>query len=750
MTFFATRQKTPIIPILLTQAVILAIGLAAAVDIFGGEVRKPPTKPSDSESANQDKKNPPTRNPLREADLTFREIQILSQKRDLGKGRLLKMISSKDAKIRRAAAMALGYIRNPRSLIELGFRIEKENDPEALQEMLFAIGQISATASEQLAAKHPDRVSAYREQIIRRACTPLRNLLSRKDDKIPGGVETRALAIEALGKTGIDNEADYIVPGLKHSSPLVKTHAIRALARTSPKPYFTEIARQIGHSDSDVSIIASWAVTAMLYEDRKLRKNSGQIIKNMLGSGNPWTRFYGYNAARGALLPELASVVVKAARKEKSPVLKIAAAKALAQFTANEDVPVILKNYLTDSNLNVQIEAIYAAGDLGDEFVLQEALGLLKKKETDLEVRAAILKVHARRNGSKALKLVEPYVTENDVNFRIRMAECLGLMGDDESLKLMKFLRTDEDPRVHAAVLRALAIHQIRVDEAYSMAKEALRVPNTAVKYEALLVLHNARKEWAIDLIAAQYSKCHEAKYSLIRLLVLKLVARDFMEKYIPLFRLALTDPNPEVRVAAKDFFKNRLNREEEINPPYSNLRTFLEIPPAGIRYEILTTQGAVIIETLPDAAPAHAAAFQMHVKRMFYDRMVFHRVRPGIMLETGDPLGVGLGGPDFFIPDEINRLKHVPGMVGFGDRGPDTGGSQIYFCLTPRPELDGRFTIFAKVIKGMDILLNIQFGDKIHSIRKITEKTEQEKIEPQKNGKTGENPSPRSKSAEK
>ena len=151
------------------------------------------------------------------------------------------------------------------------------------------------------------------------------------------------------------------------------------------------------------------------------------------------------------------------------------------------------------------------------------------KKEANLEVKAAILNVHARRNGSKALKLIEPYVVDKDVNFRIRMAECLGLIGDDASLKLMKFLRMDPDPRVQAAVLRALVVHQIRIDDAYTMAREALIVPNAAVKYEALLVLYNARKEWATQLIASQYTVCHEPKYKLVRLLILKLIMRDFM-----------------------------------------------------------------------------------------------------------------------------------------------------------------------------------------------------------------------------
>ncbi len=737
MTPFPGKAGNNMMKIPLAVLVVLAVILGATgISYPADEPEGPPAKPSEPAPRKPEEKTLPKAKPIvpigGKKDLTLFEIQSLAQNRDLDKGRLAKMLTSKDAKIRRAAAVALGCIREPRTLIELGFNAGREEDPEVLAAILFALGQAAEAAARQMEETLPENQPRYKVQLARRAAEPLRNLLAREDGDIPGGAASRALAIEALGKTGLDNEAYHILPALYHPDNSVQAEAIQAILRTDPLPYVKSIGARVGSPSPLVSMRAAWALATVIVRDKKARKDAKPGIVTALASKDFWTRYYGYVGARRALLPGLAPAVVRAAKSEKSAILKIAAAKALGQFPAVKAAPQILKKMYVDPNPNVRMTAIRAAGNLGDDFLILEAIDRLKK-EQNLEVKAAILRVHARRHGSKAIKLLEPYVVETDVNFRIRMAENLGMIGTDASLKLLRYLMQDPNPRVQAAVLRTLSMHSIRVDEAYRMAKESLNIASPAVRYEALIVLHSARKIWATDLIAAQYIKSHRKEFAFVRLLILKLLVRDFEDKHIPLFRLALADADPEVRVAARNFFRNTLNREEEISAPISKIRTFLSPPPAGSRYDLSTLRGSVILETLPDVAPAHAAAFDFLIRKQFYDGFVFHRIDPGVVAETGDPLGVGLGGLNFFVPDEANTVKHMPGVVGASDRGRDTGGSQIYFCLTPLPELDGRFTVFARVVKGMDVLAKLQFGDKIISVRPVTKKP---KTAPKKKGK--------------
>jgi cyclophilin family peptidyl-prolyl cis-trans isomerase/HEAT repeat protein len=141
-------------------------------------------------------------------------------------------------------------------------------------------------------------------------------------------------------------------------------------------------------------------------------------------------------------------------------------------------------------------------------------------------------------------------------------------------------------------------------------------------------------------------------------------------------------------------------------------------------RFRALKTAPSVVFETergsftisLAAAADAgnHAAAFVDGVKRGFYDGLIWHRVVTAFVVQGGDPRGSGWGDAGWRLADEINRLPFERGTVGMPKAGKDTGGCQLFVSLVPAPHLDGRYTVFGKVVDGMDVLDRTEPGDKI------------------------------------
>ena len=122
---------------------------------------------------------------------------------------------------------------------------------------------------------------------------------------------------------------------------------------------------------------------------------------------------------------------------------------------------------------------------------------------------------------------------------------------------------------------------------------------------------------------------------------------------------------------------------------------------------------GKVVIRLRPDWAPKHVAQIETLVKRGFYDGIVFHRVMPGFMAQTGDPTGTGSGGSDLpNLPAEFNGTHFTRGIVGMArSSDPDSANSQFFICFGDAGFLDGKYTAFGEVVSGMDVVDKIKAG---------------------------------------
>jgi cyclophilin family peptidyl-prolyl cis-trans isomerase len=129
-------------------------------------------------------------------------------------------------------------------------------------------------------------------------------------------------------------------------------------------------------------------------------------------------------------------------------------------------------------------------------------------------------------------------------------------------------------------------------------------------------------------------------------------------------------------------------------------------------RVKIETSKGTIVVELFENEAPNAVANFISLVEKHFYDGTVFHRVIPQFMAQGGDPKGTGSGGPGYSIACECDlpeARKHFLGSLSMAHAGKDTGGSQFFLTFRPTEHLDGKHTVFGRVIEGLDVLPKIQ-----------------------------------------
>ncbi|MDD4617256.1 MAG: peptidylprolyl isomerase [Alphaproteobacteria bacterium] len=121
---------------------------------------------------------------------------------------------------------------------------------------------------------------------------------------------------------------------------------------------------------------------------------------------------------------------------------------------------------------------------------------------------------------------------------------------------------------------------------------------------------------------------------------------------------------------------------------------------------------GRVVIQMRPDLAPNHVARIKELVRKGFYNGVVFHRVIPGFMAQTGDPKGDGTGGSGQKIKAEFNKEPHVRGTVSMARAAsPDSADSQFFICFADASYLDGQYTVWGKVVSGMEFIDKIKMG---------------------------------------
>ena len=148
------------------------------------------------------------------------------------------------------------------------------------------------------------------------------------------------------------------------------------------------------------------------------------------------------------------------------------------------------------------------------------------------------------------------------------------------------------------------------------------------------------------------------------------------------------------------------------MNGDYSIRANFEEVLSKQYVAVIETIKGDLVLELFASDVPMTVNNFVTLAREGFYDGLTFHRVIPGFMAQGGCPVGDGTGGPGYRFDDEITDHKHGTGALSMANAGPNTNGSQFFITYAPQPHLDGKHTVFGKLLQGMDVLESLVNGD--------------------------------------
>ena len=428
------------------------------------------------------------------------------------------------------------------------------------------------------------------------------------------------------------------------------------------------------------------------------RVDDSQVVTfllSKLSSSNPVNvRVEAIKSLRGHKLTDLGLGIFEKTLADTNSHVTIAALETIDEQPINFSSfsETILRIFKNTNSLWVKATALKTLSRLVPEQGRSLALQALKTKETLLVSSAltSLVEINRREDWGQ----IQPFLKEGSPQIVSQAIEALGNLKPEEisdDLKgTLKGLIGKKDPGILALT--------------------------------AQLAAQKGWKDFADPLAEAYYSLSADDAVETRAALIASFTAIG-SENQIPILNLALKDKSKQVVLAALEATKAITGKEIPFQVP-RNSKTSDIVPDYNVwssatskKVILKTTRGDIEIKFYEDT-PVTAFRFVELVNNHFYDGKSFHRVVPNFVSQGGDPRGDGFGGAGFLLRDEFSPRNHERGTLGIATSGKDTGGCQFFFNLLPNYHLNGRYTTFAEVVSGLDIMDKLEVGDKIVSAK--------------------------------
>jgi cyclophilin family peptidyl-prolyl cis-trans isomerase len=475
--------------------------------------------------------------------------------------------------------------------------------------------------------------------------------------------------------------------------------------------------------DGGRPIITWWPVAFALQrvEDKRASEPLGELLR----SPGRYSRAF---AARGLATLRDASVtkhllaLVDPAAKSGLEVT-VAAVRALAQIGAPEASAALVRLAGDPAtHLNARLEAVTALGTLRSA----DALPLLQDLLTDSwpAMRSAAIQAAAAIDQQSFIFVLASMEPDRDWRVRATLAGVLASLPPEVSTERLRAMLEDQDKRVHAAVLDALV--RQKVPDIGKLLLERLNDPDFTIRAAAARHVGRLKLEGGAAALREAYKAgLPDSAYS-ARAAALDALLEYGAAEALDTVKAALADKDWAVRVRAAEllaklepgFDVQSAVRPAPGTPPAAYDDPTLLGPDVSPHVFVETAQGTIEIELAVLDAPQTSRNFMNLARKGFFNGLEVHRVVPNFVVQDGDPRGDGQGGPGYTIRDELNDRPYLRGTVGMALSWRDTGGSQFFICHSPSPHLDARYTVFGRVVQGMDVVDRIKVGDVIQRVR--------------------------------
>jgi len=597
-------------------------------------------------------------------------------------------LTDEDASVRARAALALGRLQDSTSVAALGALVRDPSD-EVRSTAAFALGQMYSVSS----ASH---------------------LLTFASDRSD---EVKAVAVEALGKTKSRQAVRPLVRLLGSGRKEIASRAAMALAFVGDSTALTALWKTSGSKDEETRWHVAYALENIPHS------KSLKVLAKLAGDKSWLVRSYAARAL-GKIPSDGSAAALGKLSADQDWHVRVNVARSLGAFPAPTGVPHLVA-MLDDKSFQVRAAACSSLGKLasGDaaDFITRltfDSSGLVRAEA----VRALIL-----CNKETVQTLLDQLLMKDVWFVRASLYEAVGEAKVGGALEILQAaLRTDTDVRARAAAV--VGIGKVKSRDALPILLEVCADPDIVVAACACEAFGEIDESRAFGTLLGMYEKWKDNPEPDVKIAAVEALTKLKAVGALETYREALYDGDLRVRKAAYEAFKE-LWGKRLADSLWAISRAAFK-PPADVpedydvavsaytgRVSVATEKGEIVIQLLGDAAPNTVRNFVKLVEQGYYNGLTLHRVVPNFVIQDGCPRGDGWGGPGYSIRCEINREHYSAGAVGMALSGKDTGGSQFFMTHSPQPHLDGRYTVFGRVVQGMDVVDSIDRGDRIESI---------------------------------